>query len=122
MSLTAHEMRHLANTLEALAIDVETLHRRIRVNGDDPTAENLAGEMTELLRGMVADLRRRGAPDARQRKEIIMSDIEDGMTLRDYFAAKAMQPMLAEWKHRPLDEFAELAYSMADAMLKARRS
>ena len=45
----------------------------------------------------------------------------DGMTLRDYFAAKAMQ----YWLSYPLnlddaDRCAKNAYSMADAMLKAR--
>jgi hypothetical protein len=47
----------------------------------------------------------------------------DGMTLRDYFAAKAMQALISS-PHCP-DEFdykpvAEAAYGMADAMLKAR--
>lgn len=46
-----------------------------------------------------------------------------GMTLRDYFAAKAMQGMCSggRWPDgydRP--EIAERAYLMADAMLKAR--
>jgi len=46
-----------------------------------------------------------------------------GMTLRDYFAAKAMQGLLA----CPLgdgtkQDFARLAYEYADAMLKARQS
>ena len=48
-----------------------------------------------------------------------------GMTLRDYFAAKAMQGFLAS----PLlktesgaDEMARNAYRVADAMLKARES
>ena len=42
----------------------------------------------------------------------------DGMTLRDYFAAKAMQGILFEG----LDEnqTARHAYEIADAMLKAR--
>jgi hypothetical protein len=52
-----------------------------------------------------------------------------GMTLRDYFAAKAMQGMLADpdtartvrKAGRKMDEaVAELAYMFADAMLKAR--
>jgi hypothetical protein len=44
-----------------------------------------------------------------------------GMTLRDYFAAKAMQTMLG-WDndHTNWDSYAEDAYMMADAMLKAR--
>ena len=45
----------------------------------------------------------------------------EGMTLRDYFAAKAMQGLLInEYKDFVMEEFAEMAYAMADAMLKAR--
>ncbi len=51
-----------------------------------------------------------------------------GMSLRDYFAAKAMQGMLSghyahygcdeeDW---PLEDVAEKAYKKADAMMKAR--
>lgn len=45
-----------------------------------------------------------------------------GMSLRDYFAAKAMQGMQSnfganDWSVR---KFAERAYEMADAMMKAR--
>jgi hypothetical protein len=56
---------------------------------------------------------------------------EQGMTLRDYFAAKAMQVLMTEtdginddnpdsprWQS---NEVAELAYEQADAMLKARK-
>lgn len=44
----------------------------------------------------------------------------DGMTLRDYFAAKVMQALLTRI---PLSggEVAEDAYMIADAMLKARQ-
>jgi len=41
-----------------------------------------------------------------------------GMTLRDYFAAKAMQGLMDA--AMPMPEIAETAYDMADAMLKAR--
>ena len=45
----------------------------------------------------------------------------NGMTLRDYFAAKAMQAMVslpnADMSH---DAYADWAYRQADAMLKAR--
>jgi len=43
----------------------------------------------------------------------------NGMTLRDYFAAKAMQGIQARvnWG---LKEVADLAYEQADAMLEAR--
>ena len=49
-----------------------------------------------------------------------------GMTLRDYFAAKAMQGMVAnpsysinDWSKR---DIAIQSYEMADAMLKAREA
>ena len=45
----------------------------------------------------------------------------EGMTLRDYFAAKAMEGDLTEGRHE--DQFAwcaKRAYKMADEMLKAR--
>ena len=48
-----------------------------------------------------------------------------GMSMRDYFAAKAMQGLLAGitpttvWSH---DEAAETAYNVADALLKAREA
>lgn len=55
---------------------------------------------------------------------------EDGMTLRDYFAAKAMQgrihlPIPPYWEDKDDKEIAlslaEFSYAMADAMLKARK-
>jgi hypothetical protein len=44
-----------------------------------------------------------------------------GMTLRDYFAAKAMQGLLSDSNvtAKP-DVFASYAYEVADAMLRAR--
>ena len=53
---------------------------------------------------------------------------KEGMTLRDYFAAKAMQqlmPMVSNDPRTlmPLDfDVANMAYQMADAMLKARNA
>jgi hypothetical protein len=46
-----------------------------------------------------------------------------GMTLRDYFAAKAMQGLLAADTGcaMPAETVAELAYDQADAMLEARK-
>lgn len=59
--------------------------------------------------------------------------IDDGMTLRDYFAAKAMQSLILEMRHDPATfekaarlkvaayaVVAECAYMLADAMLEAR--
>jgi hypothetical protein len=48
---------------------------------------------------------------------------EEGMELRDYFAAKAMQGLLStvkdeEWQY---DEVATIAYEMADSMMEARK-
>ena len=47
----------------------------------------------------------------------------EGMDLRDYFAAKAMQGLLStvkdeEWQY---DDVADIAYGMADAMMEARK-
>lgn len=52
---------------------------------------------------------------------------QDGMTLRDYFAAKAMQGFLAYATHKgiyapPDNELASAAFQLADAMLKARQT
>ena len=48
----------------------------------------------------------------------------DGMTLRDYFAAKAMQGLIAQSAGTAVGSrveiAAEYAYAAADAMLKAR--
>ena len=44
--------------------------------------------------------------------------ISEGMDLRDYFAAKAMQKIT--WKKGEEKEDAEDCYEMADAMMKAR--
>ena len=55
-----------------------------------------------------------------------LADGEHGMTLRDYFAAKAIEAILRRLDRgiRPQDciRAAEDAYFMADAMLKARQS
>jgi hypothetical protein len=45
---------------------------------------------------------------------------QNGMTLRDYFAAKAMQGLLASEVNAPLKTFAKQAYAMADAMMEVR--
>lgn len=52
----------------------------------------------------------------------LMSSGHSGMTLRDYFAAKAMQSMVAaEFAGTHAEKYwAESAYKMADAMLKER--
>lgn len=65
--------------------------------------------------------------------------LNPGMTLRDYFAAKAMHAIITEpidegaqsffmyfkkrlgLKGEGMDAYAQVAYAMADAMLKARK-
>ena len=46
----------------------------------------------------------------------------EGMSMRDYFAAKAMQGFAADptMDQAPAADIAEIAYVWADAMLKAR--
>lgn len=45
----------------------------------------------------------------------------DGMTLRDYFAAKAMQGLLAaDFQYAHINDVATLAHQLADAMLAER--
>ena len=68
----------------------------------------------------------------RQRQELPNGNVihnADGMSLRDYFAAKAL-PSAFEWYQQRLDagdmdtvsdaEIAKYAYELADAMMKAR--
>ena len=47
---------------------------------------------------------------------------QQGMDLRDYFAAKAMQELMkvALDENAPKENVAKTAYRMADAMMKAR--
>lgn len=46
--------------------------------------------------------------------------IDLGMTLRDYFAAKAMQALISREDFEFEDDTWEKAYDVADAMMKAR--
>ena len=47
-----------------------------------------------------------------------------GMTLRDYFAAKAMAALVVVYTDDKaiVDEYSQRAYAIADAMLKARNN
>lgn len=52
-----------------------------------------------------------------------ISGDQDGVTLRDYIAAKAMQGLLASWDSHSVEDFCELAedaYSVADVMIAKR--
>jgi hypothetical protein len=55
-----------------------------------------------------------------------VSSGHSGMSLRDYMAAKAMQALLRQYPdhlmNSPASEVASDAYSMADAMMKAREA
>ena len=54
-----------------------------------------------------------------------LADNEHGLTMRDYFAAKAMMALIAHPDSdgdKPPSVFAKTAYVMADAMLKARQA
>lgn len=55
----------------------------------------------------------------------LMTSGHPGMTLRDYFAAKAMQGCLSldDCKQRwPVSEIADFSYRMADSMLRQREA
>ena len=47
------------------------------------------------------------------------SGYDEGMQLRDYFAAKAMQALI---QHHYFDVAAKKSYEVADAMMKAREA
>ena len=51
------------------------------------------------------------------------SAVQEGMTLRDYFAAKWMQAYVANPETADITEteLAQFSYEIADAMLKARQ-
>lgn len=57
--------------------------------------------------------------------EVIDSEMEPGMTLRDYFAAAALQGFCANQRWNPIESIhfanlAEDAFIAADAMIRAR--
>ena len=61
-------------------------------------------------------------PDERDRAYLkARAEAVGGMSLRDYFAAKAMQGMMAGNWNTNYDAWAEHAYQLADAMLRARQ-
>ena len=60
-------------------------------------------------------------PDMAAQLGCVPSSSDAGMSLRDYFAAKAMNAFLSR-DESTLENDAEYAYKMADAMLKAREA
>ena len=59
-----------------------------------------------------------------QKQQAFPDDGNFGISIRDYFAARAMQGMFSNSELTVVvnshDQFAELSYRMADAMLRAR--
>ena len=59
-----------------------------------------------------------------QKQQAFPDDGNFGISIRDYFAARAMQGMFSNSELTGVvnshDQFAELSYRMADAMLRAR--
>ena len=55
---------------------------------------------------------------------VVGDQMTQGMSLRDYFAAKAMQGLIVDPDRadQSREECARLSYAMADAMLKAREA
>ncbi len=49
-----------------------------------------------------------------------LADNEHGLTMRDYFAAKAMEQV--DWSNTGVIAGAETCFELADAMLKAREA
>lgn len=60
-------------------------------------------------------------PNTRLMQQAVSFDNDEGMDLRDYFAGKAITGLLTEANMDYKDDaIAELAYNLADAMMKAR--
>ena len=72
---------------------------------------------------MSADTGGPAFPTKRYNPNVMQFEHFGGMTLRDYFAAKAMQGLLAgKLQSVELKVIAGDCYKMADAMLKAREA
>lgn len=81
----------------------------MKVNTGGPAFPGLNPEFTGI------------SSDGQERYEIQPSG---GMTLRDYFAAKAMQSLILQCtgEDNEIPDAAEDAYRFSDAMLKARKA
>lgn len=60
------------------------------------------------------------APDGVRYEDCGISEEQEGMTLRDYFAAAALTGLLARKVTAPADSLADQAYELADAMIARR--
>ncbi len=100
-------------------------HETPSAPADKARIEYLTAQLAQLKRdyAQLADLKR---PEARRYAAFPMSyedaDNQHGMTLRDYFAAAALQGLIA-YPSNPDElelEFAKAAYEYADEMMEAR--
>jgi len=55
-------------------------------------------------------------------KEVGYPDYAPGMSLRDWFAGKAMAAIIAHYGVYELNEDADIAYEYAEKMLRARKA
>ena len=75
---------------------------------------------------MKTEIKKPENPNAFPGMEVNGNFFKEGMTLRDYFAAKVMQGTLStsNMKYpnskKELESLAEISYTIADAMLKQR--
>jgi hypothetical protein len=69
---------------------------------------------------MTDETKDNGGPAFPTHKGQASSQVE-GMTLRDYFAAKALPELLRQFHLEPSFNVMERAYKIADLMLKARK-
>lgn len=58
----------------------------------------------------------------RVHRSAVGEEIQEGMTLRDYFAAQATVGLLVRSGETDANFFADKAYAIADAMLKKREA
>lgn len=103
-------MKHTQN-----ASDVQCSSQKTQTIGEGKNAaENDVQSCSQLKRGIEPAFPMGYHPEGN-------SADHSGMTLRDYFAAAALQGMLADPQREGLaDDYAKHAYLCADAMIKAR--
>ena len=55
-----------------------------------------------------------------QKQQAFPDDGNFGVSMRDYFAARALQGLVTTGSISSAERYAEVAYQLADAMLRAR--
>ena len=55
-----------------------------------------------------------------QKQQAFPDDGNFGVSMRDYFAARALQGLVTTETMSSVERYAEIAYQLADAMLRAR--